>query len=592
MVLRKLFLAFLLLIIASAAYCEQPSQSSLQEKWENFLHYATIGRLALAESYAQSIIDSDPNPVKLLEISEQNPRAYKVLLRMNATSDQLRKVSAELMDLIEEGRYLRRTDPQVIIKEIQRLSTTIRGRLAAEQRLKNAGEFAIPFMIEVLMDDSRRDEYTYLTDAMVKIGRHAIRPLAAALNMDNVSVKAQLIDVLGQIGYPQALPYLKYIVENSDSQLLRDKASTAIQMIDTSADAIPATLLFFDLAEQYYYHSESLAPMSGFSFANVWFWNKDAKALKREELDPVYFYELMAMRCCEWSLRADPETGKSIALWVASFFKAESTGSQMPRYFGQGHASAMTYATTAGPVYLHIALDRALNDGNAYVALELVEALALNSGRKSLLHRVGTAQPLVDALSFDIEAVRYSAAVAIAAAVPSEQFVGSDLIIQNLAMALTDEQVTGSVEGERGDYTIRALNVMLKLGVARNKVIDLSMARPQLIETTKSTRQQVQVLSSQVLVYLPSPDAQRAIAESALQAENSMEVRYEAFKSLAESAKINGNLLTDEQIQAVYTIIGSTEQDEKLRALAGGAFGALNLPSQKVKDLILDQAVK
>jgi hypothetical protein len=37
-------------------------------------------------------------------------------------------------------------------------------------------------------------------------------------------------------------------------------------------------------------------------------------------------------------------------------------------------------------------------------------------------------------------------------------------------------------------------------------------------------------------------------------------------------------------------LVSSTEADPDLRAAAAGAYGALNLPSEQVKNLILDQA--
>ena len=186
--------------------------------------------------------------------------------------------------------------------------------------------------------------------------------------------------------------------------------------------SISAAELFYLLAESYYYHSPSLAHAEEADFANIWFWDTAEQRLVRLEVDSNYFYELMAMRCCEWSLKADPDFGKAIALWLAGFLKAESTGVEVPDYFGSSHANAVTYATTAGPEYLHQALARAVKDNNAYIALNLIEALATTAGEKSLLSRFGTAQPLVDALSFDDRAVRYSAAIAIASAGPVSGF--------------------------------------------------------------------------------------------------------------------------------------------------------------------------
>ncbi|MHC5156289.1 MAG: hypothetical protein ACYSO3_09285 [Planctomycetota bacterium] len=74
------------------------------------------------------------------------------MLKMHADSDDLREVSGKVLDLIEEGRYIRRADPKIIAEEIRRLSTTIKGRLAAEDRLKNAGEYAVPLMLGAIAD--------------------------------------------------------------------------------------------------------------------------------------------------------------------------------------------------------------------------------------------------------------------------------------------------------------------------------------------------------------------------------------------------------------------------------------------------------
>ena len=43
-------------------------------------------------------------------------------------------------------------------------------------------------------------------------------------------------------------------------------------------------------------------------------------------------------------------------------------------------------------------------------------------------------------------------------------------------------------------------------------------------------------------------------------------------------------------IDGIYTLISSSDTDDDLRSAAAAAYGALNLPSRKAKDLILDQA--
>jgi len=576
---------FGIVLVSGLGFCQSP-----EDDWNDFLHYTAIGRFDLAAGFARNLIESNPDPVVLLELSDSNPNGYGILLRMYSTNKELKEVSGQILDIIERGRFIRRTDAKIIMQEIKRLSSTIRGRLAAEQRLKNAGEYAIPYMLEALADESRKDELANIADALGKIGRDAIRPLVSALQMDNAAAKAEVIRALGEIGYPQSLGYLKYVSEKDQSEQLRGLALEAIEKIDSSAAKVPAAQLLFSLAEGYYYHTESLAPATDYDFANIWFWEEGGRNLVRQEVDKAYFNELMAMRTCEWALKADENLGKAIALWLAAFFKAESAGLAQPAYFGAGHADAMTYATTAGPEYLHQALERALNENNAYVALGVVEALAANAGEKSLLWRVGTEQPLVKALSFDDRAVRYSAAIAIGSAGPTSDFMGSTLVIENLAEAASRKGAEELGDELADEYAIRAVEVMNNLAVKRNEVVDLLQALPELIEATRSSWAQMQNLAGEVLARLDSPDAQRAIAAMALSADNSADVRKYAFGSLAVSARLNANLLADEQIDAIYSLIGSEDTDAQLRSGAAAAYGAFNLPSRRVKDLILDQA--
>jgi len=573
------------------------SAQTLDENWNDFLHYTKIGRFDMAKGYAQAVLSSNPDPVKLLELSRANQQGYQILVRVNkvAPDAELADLSGKVLTIIEQGRFIERTEPRIIAEEVRRLSSTDRGWLTAVKRLRNAGEYSIPFMLDAMADRSRENELPYIVRALPQVGRDAIRPLTSALQMENVPLKAQIITALGKIGYPQSQAYLKYVIENDSSSELRAMAQESIRQINPDMLQVPAAQLFYELAEKYYYHAQSLAPAQDASFANVWFWDSDAGKLVREEVDKSYFNELMAMRTCEWALKADAGFGSAIGLWLAAFFKAESAGvEKMPAYFGERHADALVYATTAGVEYLHQALARAVKDNNAHVALGVIEALATTAGEKSLLYQMGPSQPLLQALSFNDRMVRYSAAIAIGAAGPKEGFAENKLVVANLAEALGQGSQT-SAGGANGwseeiaeNYAVRAAEAMLSLAQARNSVLDLSAAQPALESAVSDKR--IQVLAGQILAYLDSPGAQRAITAMALEANNTPDVRISAFVSLATSAKLNANMLPDETIDAIYVLISSDETETELRSTAAAAYGALNLPSRKVKDLILDQA--
>jgi len=239
-----------------------------------------------------------------------------------------------------------------------------------------------------------------------------------------------------------------------------------------------------------------------------------------------------------------------------------------------------------------------VNDKNAAVALGAVEALATTAGERSLMYTLGPVQPLLQALTFPNRAVRYSAAIAIANAGPRQSFSESGVVVRNLAEALarSGQEATAAAADEQWtpelaqSYALRSAQALLKLAVSRNPVIDLSQAQSAVIFVTTDKDKEIQVLAAQILSYLNSPNAQRAIADMAMNTVNEMDVRIAAFESLVNSAKLNGNLLSDAAVDAIYSLISTDQTDPVLRAGAAAAYGALNLPSQKVKDLILDQA--
>jgi len=573
---------------------------AVEDSWDEFLHYTVIGRFDLAKGYAQKLLAGNPDPEKLLELSKENPQGYQILVRARDTAPdaELVDLCGQVLAIIEQGRFVRRSAPAIIAEEVRRLTSTERGWFIAVKRLRDAGEYAIPFMLDALADSSRQDEMPNIVRAFPQIGRGAIRPLAAALQTDNVTVKAEIITALGKIAYPQAQPYLKYVVEKDESGKLRTFAQDSLRQIDPDALQVSAAQLFYDLGEKYYYHAQSLTPTEDVDFANVWFWDPDSGKLAREQVDSIYFNELMAMRCCEWALKADAGFGPAIGLWLASFFKAESAGvEKMPDYFGDRHADALVYATTAGVEYLHQALARAVKDKNAYVALGVIEALGTTAGERSLLYKLGPSQPLLQSLSFNDRMVRYSAAIAIGSAGPTEGFAESKLVTANLAEALGQGPEAESTGGGNGwnaeiadSYALRAADTMLKLASTRNRVVDLSGAQDALVAGVSDARSEIQILSGQTLAHLDSPGAQRAIAGMALDTGNAAEVRIPAFDSLATSAKLNANMLPETVVDAIYKLISSDDTDPDLRSVAAAAYGALNLPSRKAKDLILDQA--
>ena len=227
-----------------------------------------------------------------------------------------------------------------IADEITRLSSTTRGNALASTRLKDSGEWAVPQMVQALRDPARRDELEVIKRALPKLGRNAVNPLCVAmLYTSDLNLKLIISDVLGEIGYHKALPYLQEIAEDINSAPeLKSAAKKAIKKIVTVnslPENIGASTLYERLAADYYNHVESLKVPETQDIANVWFWDS-RKGLIKEEVPAGAFDELMTMRYAEHALRLDSDLSGSVALWLSGFFRLEAEGYSQPQYFGEG----------------------------------------------------------------------------------------------------------------------------------------------------------------------------------------------------------------------------------------------------------------
>jgi len=134
-----------------------------------------------------------------------------------------------------------------------------------------------------------------------------------------------------------------------------------------------------------------------------------------------YFHELMCMRCCEWSLKAQEPVWPGDRLWLAASSRRKRRAS---RCRSTSAKSTPTRWSTRQPPALSTCTRRwpRVNDRNAAVALGAVEALATTAGERSFDVHAWAGQPLLQALAFPDRAVRYSAAIAIANAGPRQPF--------------------------------------------------------------------------------------------------------------------------------------------------------------------------
>jgi HEAT repeat protein len=143
---------------------------------------------------------------------------------------------------------------------------------------------------------------------------------------------------------------------------------------------------------------------------------------------------------------------------------------------------------------------------------------------------------------------------------------------------------------ESAQWAVQAANAVRLIGLTNNPVYDAKRSIPTLSAALNDERTPVRVAAAKALAVLSPAEAQQALAALALSAAPE-DVRIEAFAALSESLRRFGNELKPEQSAAVLEIVNG-KNSQPLREAAAQALGAMNLSSDKVKDLIVNAIEK
>lgn len=431
-------------LFSTAAKADNPDPASL---WADFNHYVRIARPDLADAAGNALINTVAEE-QLLDVVEAGEyqdydQTFLRALRMDAT---LAKTAQTLAQLIHQAQAARSRQPQRIRADIAKLGEGIRANHNATRRLKAAGQFACPYLLETLLDDRQAKLHPYVLAAMTAIGRPMTYPLSVALPHLETVQMGQVARVLAEIGYPDALPYLKQVLE---SKLTDDAVTLVVQAAydrlaqETQLPEAPtAAELFLFLAEKYYRSAtdplalqSDVDPETGMGLI----WQHSPKTgLVMVEVPGQILGDALAMQAARHSLLLDPKLDSALSLWLMANLRRENRlpqGMQDKSYSNSMHPADF-YLEMAGPWRQHDVLSRALDDNDPQLALDAIAALTATAGTDALLNQTGSAQPLLRALSHPDRKVRFSAAFAIADGRTRTQFPGSHRVVPVLAEAL------------------------------------------------------------------------------------------------------------------------------------------------------------
>ena len=425
-------------LAAPAVAQDGPDRLTDRQLLDEFIHFVFIDRDDVAADYAAQLLGRSIDPREFVDLVENAgledrfDRAVSEAIRSGLAESQ----AAALRKLYSEGRLQRARDPQEIAENIAMLTGPLRGRLIAKDRLVAAGEYAVPQLLRVIDEGGDPALVREVRAVLVQLGQQAVMPLSVALRETPPQTQRAIADLLGQIGYDTAAPFLAEVAQTSSNAQVREAAQRALNSVGAGQGS-PAHELYITVAENFSSEEAAVTSFQGEATQPVWRYQPTAGGLLFESVPTPVYHELMAMRLSEDSLRLVRRPNASAAaLWVASYLRLDIERPQDAN-LDLGLREPMYYAVAAGSTIAQNVLSRALATSNTQLARKAIEAISKTAGGQDLwVGSTGNAQPLVQSLTYPNRRVQYEAALAFANAQPNQPFERSDLVAPILASSI------------------------------------------------------------------------------------------------------------------------------------------------------------
>lgn len=416
--------------------------------WQNFCHFTLIANTDLSIRAADALNADSVSGDQLLGAIEASQTRYQEVEKILAIAvllDKLKPSAMVLSQKIQAARIAHAQDGARIVSDIARLGDGSRPYANAVERLKASGQYAVPFYLATLQDQTKSRLHPHVLAAMAEVGAPLAYPLAVALPHLDASTAERVADILGRIHHPVALPYLKQAIEGKEiREVTRGIFVSTFKEISTRtslSETAPASALFTRLSESIYQsgtaQSGNPTPiMSGMVTGGkglIWQY-VEGNGLTPIAVPEVALADDLALQMAETALTLDPHNTTALTLHLAANLRRENrlNGTADPAYPATRPNPAFNLLL-AGPDQQQAVLIRALDANDSALALDAIEAMDKTIDDFNF---EGNRQPLIECLSYGDARVRYSAALALANAAPKSEFPGSSSVVPILAQII------------------------------------------------------------------------------------------------------------------------------------------------------------
>ena len=175
------------------------------EFWDAIKFEMEVGRFDLAAQHLRDMLAKNPKPEELVPLAEKEGIVVFLRLRLvpkwfpdkRDKEEQARKDVETLIDEVTKAIQAKLTDPKRIALFVGNLYGLPEEAGFARVELTKSGTAAVPYMIEELLRREEKDRGPIL-DALATLGHDVVRPLLAALDINDNVLRENLLDVIKQ----------------------------------------------------------------------------------------------------------------------------------------------------------------------------------------------------------------------------------------------------------------------------------------------------------------------------------------------------------------------------------------------------------
>jgi hypothetical protein len=406
------------------------------ELWDAVDYLVRTGQAKQAVPYIEKFLDSRPEDEALLQVRDRFGAGSFLRLQDHAPT---RKFAEPLVQKIGEASRRQATKPERIAGAIAALTKSREEQDYGVSRLRDAGPFGVPPLLQEIDRASDNPESrALLVRNMGRLDISAVPPLLAALRASKPALVIDAAEALGRIRDHRAIPALTALAASGERSLPeRDAARRAIERLTGrpfGAQAKTPLRLLTDEARRYHTHAIRFPgdPVL------IWVWDEASQAPVPRTVSKSEAEGYFGLSLARAALAIDPtDRAAQVVLVSLALEKAvERTGFDK---FPEGDASnTLATAVSAGSAVLSDVLRTAIVDRKDDLAAVAAGALGKVTDTNALAVN-GQANPLVEALSAPGRRARFAAARALVALDPRKPFAGSSRVVPTLAQYVTTQ---------------------------------------------------------------------------------------------------------------------------------------------------------